>query len=90
MAATYTRLKGTQKLLFQHTIDLRDGEKLVVEVVQNDPKSIILSHIQIDRSGAAIKCHSCGYCGGVFVGCVDCPNCDPFLNCVNNTISCQS
>jgi len=86
----YTRLKGTQKLIAQHTLNLSNGEKLIVELIENSPSSVILSHIKLDRSGAVTRTNCCGYCGGVLVGCVDCPNNDPFLDCVNNSISCQS
>ena len=87
---TYAKLKAGQRQLSQNTTDLGNGQKMVTEVIQTGPNEFLTGNILIDKDGAVIMGTWCGTCDGTSVGCVDCPNNDPVLNCVNRTISCAS
>jgi hypothetical protein len=85
-----TSLADGHLLLAQNSVQLPDGGKIVTEVVQVGESNFITANIRYDANGVIIFGTFCGECGGVSVGCVNCPNNDPLLNCVNNTISCYS
>lgn len=88
--ATYAKVKAGQKLLSQNTTDLGNGQTMVTEIVQSGPDEFLTGHILVDKDGSVIMGTWCGTCGGVSIGCVNCPNNDPILNCVNRTITCGS
>jgi len=85
------KLAPNQKVLAENPIDLPDGNKIVTEVIKQGDTGIIVGTFYYTRGAANPSIRSwCGYCDGVLVGCVDCPNNDPVLNCIDNTITCGS
>ncbi len=85
------KLQTNQKLLAENSTDLPDGNRVVTEVVRHGDAGILVGTFFYSQ-GASEPAMSrwCGYCDGVLVGCVNCPNNDPYVNCVNNTVGCQS
>jgi len=87
---TYAKLAGSQKLLSQNTTNLSNGQKMVTEVVEAGPNQFLTGSILVGADGAVITGTWCGTCSGQSVGCVNCPNNDPVLDCPNRRIYCAS
>ena len=51
------------------------------EVLKTGDDDIVTANILVGADGKALTSTYCGTCGGVSVGCVDCPNNDPALDC---------
>ena len=90
MSEGYMKISQDQQLVAQHELTTRDGQRVAVELIRNSDTSMILAHSFLDDAGVVVNSTSCGYCEGVHVGCVNCPNNDPYLDCISKTISCQS
>jgi hypothetical protein len=89
--ASFKKLGNGEKLVGQSQIDLPNGNRLVTEVIQIDRDSFLIGHVTVaQKDGVVIRGTWCGECAGRSIGCVDCPNNDPVVNCVNGTISCGS
>lgn len=86
----HVKLAPGNELLGSGVVDLGDGRKVVTEVVAAGDVSTVISVTIEGGKGAAARTMCHGYCDGVYIGSVDCPNNDPFLDCINKTISCQS
>lgn len=83
-----TTLASGYKLLSQQTTGLPNGNYVVLEVISVDTSSYIVAEYELDSDGNATRNVYHGHCGGGYVGSVECPNNDPFLNCSAGTISC--
>lgn len=86
---SYSKLADGQKLIDQHRVSLPNGKTLVSEVIQTGPDSFIAGSVMLDGE-TVIKGTWCGTCSGQSVGCVDCRNNDPVLDCINMRIYCAS
>ncbi len=84
----FTKLKDGQRIVSSAAIALPHGGSIVTEVIGQDQKSFIVGTIHVAPNGVVTKALYCGYCDGVLIGCVDCPNNQPFLNCATRTVSC--
>ena len=86
-----TKLETNQKLLAETPTDLPDGSRVVTEVIKQGDTGIIVGTFFYSKGASAPSVSRyCGYCDDVLVGCIDCPNHDPHVDCVNNTITCGS
>lgn len=84
-------LHDNQKLIAETVTDLPDGSRIVTEVVQQDLSSVLVGTFYYPAGADDPELSRwCGYCDGVLVGCIDCPNNDPHLDCVNNSLYCRS
>ena len=86
----FTKVSPQQKPLAQNTVALPNGNTLITEIVQSGPNQYITGTIMLDQNGHRVHALWCGSCDGQQVGCVDCPNNDPVLDCVNRTVYCAS
>jgi len=86
----YTSLSDGAKLLSENSVDLPNGQKMVTEVIELGGDQFITGNTLIGQDGQKIMSTYCGACSGVSVGCVDCRNNDPVLDCVNRRIYCAS
>lgn len=83
-----TILSDGAKLLSENMVDLPTGQKMVNEVIQTGEDQFIIGHILVREDGVSVFSTYCGTCSGVSVGCVNCPNNNPVLDCVNRRIYC--
>ncbi len=83
----YTVMTTGRALLASSEAALPNGGKVVTEIIE-DGDATIYASLHFDPNGVQILGYFCGSCGGVSVGCVECPNNNPVVNCVTRTIYC--
>ena len=83
-------LKGSEKLLSEHSVTLPGGGSVSFEVVDAGDGSYIVGEIWLDARGHKVRDKFEGFCKDKSVGSVSCPNNDPVLNCGSGSISCGS
>lgn len=87
---TFTSIGEGANLISENSVDLPNGQKMVTEVIQLGDDKFITGNTLVGADGAKIMSTYCGTCSGVSVGCVDCRNNDPVLDCINGRIYCAS
>ena len=78
----YPSLSDGKMMISEHRTQLPNGQTIVHEVLKTGDDDIVTANILVGADGKALTSTYCGTCGGVSVGCVDCPNNDPVLDCV--------
>jgi len=84
-----TKLSSRQKLLGENSMDLPDGNRIVTEVVKDGERGLVVGTFYFTKGASSPTVRSqCGYCDGVLVGCIDCPNHDGHVDCETHTMQC--
>lgn len=84
-----TKIRTDQKVLAEHVVELPNGTKILTEIISQGAHGVLVGTFLVQQDEPRLLSW-CGYCDGQLIGCVDCPNKDPVLDCVQRRIYCAS